>query len=98
MPRLPPDQKGVGRSLALRIGRILVQESDRVHWTYEMAKRVDAHPGNTNVVLREFKARGWLRDWQAPGPRKTPRVVYGLTSSGDVALRALLAPFQIAST
>ncbi len=82
--------------LSLRIGRILVAEHDRPHWTYGIAHKVGVNRGSAHRVLRQFEENGWVDIKSEPGERpKTVRVLYLLTEQGFSSIREALKPFQI---
>lgn len=92
MPGIGENELGV---LSLKIGRILVTESKRPHWTYAIARRMSVNRGSVHLVLSQFKKRGWLVSYMEPGDKKSERVLYATTELGLTALKQALAPFQI---
>ncbi len=85
-------------TLSLKIGSIMLTERGKKHWGWEIAKRVGTDPTNVSQVFRNFARRGWVEcqyeKVNADTEYRPPRVLFGLTEIGVVAIRDALIPFQ----
>lgn len=96
-PYREPSKKFEFGVLSLRVGRVLVAERDKDHWTYEVARKVKHYDGSVFGVLRQFECEGWVvRKCKLPSSKKSvARVIYQLTDDGICAITDALRPFQI---
>lgn len=86
------------QATSLKIGSIMLTERRKKHWGWDIAKRVGATPSTVSEIFRSFERRGWVEcqyeKVNADTEYRPPRVLYGLTEVGVVAIRDALIPFQ----
>jgi len=97
----PRGYSGSGGKLStipLKIGCLMLSERDKKHWGWNIANRVGSSRGTVLNVFRNFERRGWVERQHekinANVEYRPPRVLYGLTDLGIVAIRDALVPFQ----